>query len=67
MEKCIKCGSTEIDKGKTVCNTWFPRYISQKQKFGFGTFGQLEEIEAYLCLQCGYMEFYTNPEKYKNL
>ncbi|MFH1234165.1 MAG: zinc ribbon domain-containing protein [Candidatus Diapherotrites archaeon] len=59
MTKCPKCGSTEIDRGKTISSTWSPKYISAKQKM----FSQAQEVVACICLNCGYLEFYADAEK----
>ncbi len=58
MEKCPKCGSTEIDKGKITSTSLSPMYVSAKQKM----FSKTPRIEVFLCLQCEYLESYTDPE-----
>jgi len=60
--KCPKCGSDNLDRGhmSTTYGIW--GYRSDKQRFlSF----PINDIEAQVCLDCGYIELYVNAEKLK--
>jgi predicted nucleic-acid-binding Zn-ribbon protein len=58
MNKCPKCGSTDIDKGELV--------RSGKAKGSLGYWSHTKKgflprggaFESYVCLNCGYLELY---------
>jgi len=58
MEECPKCGSTDIDEGKnsTAPSVGTVNYSSNAQKSFLWVDGQ---IKIYLCLNCGYLEYYV--------
>jgi predicted nucleic-acid-binding Zn-ribbon protein len=61
-ELCPKCNS-QMDQGRVPKPlTWFSGYKSDSQKhFSFEV--NIEKAKA--CLNCGYLEFYINPDKLK--
>ncbi|MCP4581231.1 MAG: hypothetical protein GY839_06405 [candidate division Zixibacteria bacterium] len=56
MEKCPKCGSTDIDNGRMIgIDSIF--YKSSKHLFILK-----ENCLSYACLTCGYIESYISEE-----
>lgn len=64
MQKCPKCSGIHIDQGKPYSDTGRTAYRSDRfhaWKQPFATIPQ----RAYVCLQCGYTETYTDFEALK--
>ena len=56
MEKCPKCGCTDIDKGRMIgLDSVF--YKSDKHLFVLKN-----NYVSYVCLDCGYVESYVSDE-----
>lgn len=60
MTKCPKCGSTDIDKGRSM-SAGAVAYLSDVQKTIFVG----DNTATYLCMACGYTEMYVSDE-YRN-
>ncbi len=56
MQKCPKCGSTNIDTGK-VQSAGTIGYKSDEHKVLFNS-----NTHSYCCLDCGYVETYVDQE-----
>jgi predicted nucleic-acid-binding Zn-ribbon protein len=56
MEKCPKCGSDQIDRGK-LWSAGGTAYKSDKHKIVFK-----ENSPAYVCMNCGFVELYVGSE-----
>jgi len=56
--KCPKCGSQNFKKGQPIDSSGL-RFKPEKS----GLFYTGEKFEAFACLNCGYAEFYVDPQK----
>ena len=61
-KKCPKCGSENLDRGRLVNTYGNLGYKSDKQRF---LSSPVNDIEARVCIDCGYIELYLNVEKLK--
>ncbi|MEM4598383.1 MAG: hypothetical protein QW400_01715 [Candidatus Diapherotrites archaeon] len=63
MAKCPKCGSENIDFGYPTAYNRRLIFISSKQKGLFANPENIKQLTAYVCLDCGYVEFSVDSTK----
>ncbi len=61
MDKCPKCGSTEISKGAVAGARILYKSSDTKKDF----FGGANWFTPFACKNCGYVEFYVDASKLK--
>jgi len=62
MDKCPKCGSTDIDVNGHLMGRLRVNYMKDLKGIKFG-FVRGQAIKAFSCNNCGYIEFYRELKK----